>query len=134
MMIRYAMALLGTPYRWGGDDPIYGFDCSGLIQELLGAVGMKPKADLTAQGLYQHFKFSSRKDVRAIGALVFYGQDIEKINHVAMMVSENQIIEAGGGGSKTTSLDLAAQQNAWVRIRRIDNRKDLVAILMPDYK
>ena len=26
-----AMALLGTPYRWGGEDPATGLDCSGLV-------------------------------------------------------------------------------------------------------
>ena len=30
-MLRRALSLLGTPYRWGGTTPENGFDCSGLV-------------------------------------------------------------------------------------------------------
>jgi cell wall-associated NlpC family hydrolase len=30
--IRVALSFLGTPYRWGGNSPRTGFDCSGLVQ------------------------------------------------------------------------------------------------------
>src|SRR5690554_6908931 len=30
-LLQRSMALLGTPYRWGGTSPDGGFDCSGLV-------------------------------------------------------------------------------------------------------
>lgn len=52
----YVWTFLGLPYRWGGDDPIQGFDCSGLIVEVLQAVGLLPHgSDLTANGLYLRY-------------------------------------------------------------------------------
>ena len=41
------------------------------------------------------------------------------------------MIEAGGGGSKTTTKEVAVSQNARVRMRAVANRRDLVAICDP---
>ena len=127
------MRFVGLPYIWGGDDPIIGYDCSGLVQELLASVGMDPKGDQTAQSLYNHFIGLADPFKRGCGALVFYGSDAFHITHVAMMVDSFRIIEAGGGGSKTVTKEDSASQNAYIRMRPYDNRGDIVAILMPRY-
>ena len=130
--IQYAFSLLGLPYRWGGDDPMGGFDCSGLVQEILASVGLDPAGDQSAQMLYDYFKPISQS-VMSPGALAFYGKDVKSITHVAYIVGGRSVIEAGGGGSATTSLDSAIKQNAYTRVRPIDHRKDRVAVLMPRY-
>ena len=38
LAVKYAMAFIGTPYVWGGDDPMGGFDCSGFCIEVLKGV------------------------------------------------------------------------------------------------
>lgn len=131
----YAMQFVGTPYRWGGDDPIDGYDCSGFVQELLSSVGHDPKGDQTAQALFDYFNAMGRAEwnVHKIGALAFFGKDPTHISHVAMLLDEYRMIEAGGGGSQTTNRAEAAAQNAYIRIRPISNRSDLVAVLRPRY-
>ena len=130
-----AWRLVGKPYIWGGDDPILGFDCSGLVIELLTTVGMwEPKKDATAQQLYYHFEQFGQIGKSEFGSLVFYGKDLNLITHVAMIIEPGFIIEAGSGGSKTKTVQDAIDQNAYVRVRPIENRKkEIQAIILPHY-
>lgn len=110
-----------------------GFDCSGLVQEILASVGMDPPGDQTAQKLYDFFVKPSVVGVRRAGALAFYGKSVTQITHVAFMIDGLRVVEAGGGGSRTLSEADASAQNAFVRMRMVDHRTDLVATLLPPY-
>lgn len=128
----YAMRLVGLPYRWGGDDTIDGFDCSGLVVELLQAAGKLPHGvDENAQGLHKRFKGKSLSDLPCFGTLAFYGSSLHEITHVAFCLTDTHVLEAGGGGSSTTSKEKAASQNAFVRIRPAKYRKDFLCFIYP---
>ena len=133
----YALRFVGTNYKWGGDDPLDGYDCSGFAQELLYAFNGHPKpgTDLTAQAMYYELEMRGEvSDAFEIGALAFYGKGKDKISHVGIIIDANQIIEAGGGGSRTTDKKSAARDNAYIRLRPLKRRKDLIAIMLPNYK
>jgi len=38
--VRFALEEVGTPYRWAGESPATGFDCSGLVRWAYGRVGI----------------------------------------------------------------------------------------------
>lgn len=128
----YAMSFLNTPYRWGGDDPMTGFDCSGFVQELLASVGIDPPRDQTAQALHDHFILDGYSWRRETGALIFYGKN-GRVNHVAFALTENLVIEAAGGGSRTRTLKDAVRDNAWIRIRPYNYRPDIIRTILPQY-
>jgi len=133
-LIDYAKSFIGVPYIYGGQNPAFGVDCSELVQEILRSIGLDPKGDQTAQMLYDYFQLNGHvTDSPKPGALLFYGQSAEKITHIAFAISDNQLIEAGGGDSTTTSLEAASHKAAFVRIRPVTHRKDLIAILYPIY-
>lgn len=134
LLEQYALKFLGLPYRWGGDDPMEGFDCSGYVIELLKSQGLfSEKEDLTSQGLYD--KYKSIEDPKPeFGVLVFFGKSNKQITHVGFCVNEWQMIEAGGGGSSTVNKEIASKQNAYLKLRPINKRKDIVGYARPPWK
>jgi len=120
LMVKIAMGYLGTPYVWGGDDPVAGFDCSGLVIECLKSVGILPhKGDWTADGLYHMFK-SAGCGVGSPygGCLVFWKSSrTGKMRHVEVCINEHLSIGASGGGSAVHSRADAIRQNAYIKVR-----------------
>lgn len=96
LALRIAFSWLGKPYIWGGDDPA-GFDCSGLVVEILQATGSIPhRSDYTAHGLYGLFKDHTITEPIP-GSLVFwFSQSIA--THVEIAVDSTRSIGASGSG------------------------------------
>jgi len=118
--VKIAWAFYGIPYRWGGDDPMAGFDCSGMIVEILKSVGLLPyHGDWTADGLFRKFREKWVSGPYA-GCLVFWGD--ERKHHIELCINPSLSIGAGGGRSTTTSLDSAIRYNAFIRVRPFRGR------------
>lgn len=93
----YAVGLVGTPYRYGGNTPDSGFDCSGLIghvyQTSASVVPPRTVARLQAWGQPVH---DSR--LRA-GDLVFFGQR-ELATHAGIYVGDGRFVHAPSTGGE----------------------------------
>ena len=123
-----AFKFIGIKYRWGGDDTVAGFDCSGLIIEILKSVGKLPReGDWTAETLFLRFR-DKKVMVAKEGCLVFYAKN-NKVNHVEYVWKRGLTIGASGGGSTTLTKQDAIRQNAYVKIRPA--RKNIYAIVNP---
>lgn len=134
-LILSAFSYIGTPYHWGGKHPSQGLDCSGLVQLILRGAGIDPPGDQNAQQYYDLLEPYSVVGGGAWGpgALAFFGESVTKIKHVAFCINQYQMIEARGGDSTCLTVEDAIKKGASVQLTLIAHRKDLVAMLKPDY-
>jgi cell wall-associated NlpC family hydrolase len=94
--VQYALAQLGTPYRWGGEEP-GGFDCSGLVQAAYQAAGLAlPR---TAQQQYDAGPLLPAGTPLQPGDLVFFGSDGAHVTHVGLIVGPDQMVDAPHTGA-----------------------------------
>jgi cell wall-associated NlpC family hydrolase len=129
---KIAFSFFGKPYIWGGDDPVNGFDCSGMCIEILKSVGLLPrKGDWTAQGLWDRLnKYEVERPYK--GCLVFWTNiKGDRIVHVEYALTGQLSIGASGGGSKTKTKDDAINQNAYIKIRQWKTRPRVKGFIDP---
>lgn len=131
-ILRYLWSLVGKPYIWGGKGP-NGFDCSGLVIEILRARGLvKSGFDTTANGLFiRTIRGGTLRGCKH--ALAFYGQ-MGNITHVGYCIDEEYMIESGAGNSSCVDEASASKLGAFVRLSPIYSRKDFKAIHIPEKK
>lgn len=133
--VDYLLQFIGEPYRWGaevggGDDPLLGFDCSGLMCEALKSVGkLALNQRLNSRQLRPLFPVVNDP---APGCLVFFASAANgQIVHIEMCIDKFQRVGASGGDSSTNTIEKAATQNAFVKRRLIYSRPHLVAFTDP---
>lgn len=97
-----AISLVGTPYRWGGNTPASGFDCSGLVDYVFRTeAGMAlPRTSRAIAAL--DAPRISRADLEP-GDLLFFGRR-HRVNHVAIYVGHGRFVNAPDRGG-TVRLD-----------------------------
>ncbi len=97
--LAYALSQLGTPYRWGGETPGVGFDCSGLTQAAYAAAGITlPRI---AQAQYDAGPHVPPGQVLEPGDLVFFGSSTSDVTHVGIVVNPaGEMIDAPHTGAQ----------------------------------
>lgn len=116
-----AMSHQGKPYIWGANGPDT-FDCSGLVVWCGILAGLWPEGwDGTTKTIYQDGlnKGWDAQDALSAGTLIFWSwsDSPENIHHIGIALTDGMVLEAGGGNSHTTNVEVAEKVGANVRIR-----------------
>ncbi|MFM8761643.1 MAG: C40 family peptidase [Polynucleobacter victoriensis] len=95
-LINNAMQLIGVRYRWGGNTPQSGLDCSGFVRyvfnDTFGFLLPRKSAQMSQVGL------EIRKDELRPGDLVFFNTMRHAFSHVGIYVGDNKFIHAPSRG------------------------------------
>ena len=120
-LLKRAMALLGTPYRWGGTSPDGGFDCSGLVGYVFRtALGIElPRVSRDMASKADAELVAAREELRQ-GDLVFFGLK-GRVNHVGIYVGEGRFLHSPSRGKdvRVDSLLTGYWANRYLSGRRV---------------
>jgi cell wall-associated NlpC family hydrolase len=115
-----AIGLVGTPYRYGGNTPVSGFDCSGLVDFVFrDAAGLDlPRStreliDLPAPEI-------DREDLQP-GDLLFFSPRGGQVSHIGIYVGEGRFVHAPseGGTVRLDSLETPYWREAYRSAKRV---------------
>ncbi|ASR44821.1 hypothetical protein BEN78_01240 [Xanthomonas citri pv. mangiferaeindicae] len=114
-----AISLVGTPYRYGGNTPEGGFDCSGLVNYVFRDM-LDVRLPRSSRELYAYQGPKIDADRLAPGDLVFFGSG-GSVSHVGIYVGEGRFVHAPstGGTVRLDHLDGSYWRRNYTGSRRV---------------
>jgi cell wall-associated NlpC family hydrolase len=99
--VRFALQVVGTPYRWAGESPATGFDCSGLVRWAYGRVGVDvPHSSYALYGVGRRVPTSRLSP----GDVLFF----EGLGHVGLYVGKGRMVHSPETGRNVEVVQLSA--------------------------
>lgn len=118
-LIMNAMSLIGLSYRFGGNSPTQGLDCSGFMQYIfkrsMGITLPRTSAEMATVG--QQVDRANLKP----GDMVFFGSG-GRVSHVGMYIGNDRFIHAPRTGRdiEITSMNGNYWKSRYITARRVD--------------
>jgi cell wall-associated NlpC family hydrolase len=103
-LVIHALSLIGVKYKWGGNDPQAGLDCSGLVSHVFSEVtGMVLPRDSRSMS-----KVGAAVDKAELqpGDLVFFNTLRKPFSHVGIYIGEDRFVHAPRRGREVEVSEL----------------------------
>ena len=103
-LVERAKSQMGTRYRYGGESPRRGFDCSGFTRWTFKKVTELPHSSMQQYRLAHRSGYRRVNKRRALhrGDLVFFKTTSTKVGHAGMYIGRGRFIHASSGADKVT--------------------------------
>jgi cell wall-associated NlpC family hydrolase len=120
-LVSLARAQLGRRYRYGGETPERGFDCSGLVQYILAAFDVRAPRTAARQAGFGAEVVRDTARLRP-GDLLTFGEG-RRIEHIAIYVGDGRMVHASSAARRVveTPVDRAPRGliKPWRGVRRV---------------
>src|SRR6478736_2418444 len=116
-----AMGMIGIHYKYGGNLPETGLDCSGLVRYVFKEAWNK-ELPRTSEEISQVGQKVDTKDLQP-GDLVFYNTLRRGFSHVGIYLGDNKFVHSPSAGSsiRIESMDLSYWKKRFNGARRIND-------------
>jgi murein DD-endopeptidase len=115
---------VGTRYRYGGESPGAGFDCSGFVQYVFGTHGIALPRTSRLQASAGEPLPLQIESLRP-GDLLLFASTGAQVNHVAIYVGDNRILHSSAGAGGVIYDDLSTPRGKWYLKRHVASRRVL---------
>jgi cell wall-associated NlpC family hydrolase len=103
---------LGVTYKWGGNTPSEGFDCSGFTKYVFARHNVKLPRTSREQAQVGT-RLSTDWRLLSPGDLVMFAEPGEAISHVAIYVGDDRIIHSSSSGGGVRYDDVTTRRGQW---------------------
>jgi cell wall-associated NlpC family hydrolase len=122
-LVSVARAQVGTRYVLGGTSPDGGFDCSGLIRYVMGALEVELPRTAAQQARIGDEVSPDPKRLRPGDLLTFTRRGSRRVSHIGIYVGEGRYVHASSVAGRVIESDLSRTGSplikAWRGVRRI---------------
>jgi cell wall-associated NlpC family hydrolase len=115
-VVTRARSYMGLRYRWGGDRPETGFDCSGFVRHIMRMAGVQlPRT--SAQQARMGQEVPRDVSLLRVGDLITFGRG-GRISHIGIYVGNGRYIHASSYAGRVTESPLPSR-SWWQGARRV---------------
>jgi len=113
---------IGVPYKWGGESPRTGFDCSGYVRYVFAEQGVRlPRTSREQAGAGD--RVEARASSLRQGDLMLFAETGTRISHVAIYAGRGRFIHSSSSGGGVRYDDLDTRRGKWFAAHMVAARR-----------